>query len=201
MHDFPTALILASVPFLCSMGFTPGPNNILVASSGVNFGFRRTLPHIMGITLGYPLMLLLVGVGLAKVFIAMPWVHAALKYLCVVYLLYLAWRIATAGAVRIAREAKPLTFWHAAAFQWINGKGWVIAVSSITTYTVLGDTLWLQVISLAGISMIVTVASVSTWTLFGALLREYLRTDHHRRVFNYSMATLLVVSILPVLLE
>src|ERR1700679_3258313 len=106
------------------MGFTPGPNNILVASSGVNFGFRATIPHILGVTFGYPVMLLVVGLGLAKVFIAVPQIHVVLKYICCVYLLYLAWRLATASAVGEARRiAKPLSFMQAAAFQWVNGKG------------------------------------------------------------------------------
>src|SRR6202012_4361635 len=99
MQTFPWALILASVPFMISMGITPGPNNILVATSGVNFGFRATLPHILGVTVGYPVMLLIVGLGLARVFIAMPQIHVVLKYICIVYLLFLAWKIATASAV------------------------------------------------------------------------------------------------------
>jgi threonine/homoserine/homoserine lactone efflux protein len=198
VHEFPTALIIASVPFLSSMGFTPGPNNILVASSGVNFGFRRTVPHIMGITFGYPLMMLLVGIGLAKLFIALPWVHAVLKYLCIAYLLYLAWRIARASGMSDARAAKPIGFWQAVALQWVNGKGWVVALSAVTTYTVVDESLWLQILALCGIALLVTVASVSTWTLFGAMLRHYLHTEHRRRVFNYSMAALLVASIIPV---
>jgi threonine/homoserine/homoserine lactone efflux protein len=199
---FPTALIATSIPFLASMGFTPGPNNVMVASSGVNFGFRRSLPHLAGITFGYPLMLLLVGLGLAKLFIAVPGVHVVLKYLCIAYLLYLAWRIAiSTGPKEGAAAAKPLGFWHAAAFQWINGKGWVIALSSITTYTVVDDTLWLQILALAAISMLVTIGSVSTWTLFGAVLRRHLRSERHLRVFNYAMSALLVASIVPVLFE
>src|SRR5271154_3062055 len=123
-------LIIASIPFLASMGFTPGPNNILVASSGVNFGFRRTIPHMLGITIGYPLMLLIVGLGLAQIFIALPLTHLILKYLCIAYLLYLAWRIARASAMQEQQAAKPLTFLQGAGFQWVNGKGWVIALSA-----------------------------------------------------------------------
>src|SRR5271154_3292761 len=100
MQSFPLALILTSIPFMTSMGITPGPNNILVASSGVNFGFRATIPHILGITFGYPVMLLLVGLGLAKIFVAVPEVHLVLKYVCVLYLLYLPWKTASAAAPR-----------------------------------------------------------------------------------------------------
>jgi threonine/homoserine/homoserine lactone efflux protein len=203
VQAFPTALILTSIPFLASMGFTPGPNNILVASSGVNFGFRATVPHILGVTFGYPVMLLLVGVGLAKLFVAIPQVHVILKYVCIVYLLYLSWKIATAAAPggETRKPAKPLTFLQAAAFQWVNGKGWVVALSAVTTYTVVESSLMLQVIALSAIALVVTIGAVSTWTAFGALLRQYLHTDRRRRWFNYSMAGLLVVSIVPVFFE
>jgi threonine/homoserine/homoserine lactone efflux protein len=203
MDAFPLGLILTSLPFLASMGFTPGPNNILVASSGVNFGFRATIPHILGITVGYPLMMLLVGVGLTKIFTDVPQVHTVLKYVCIVYLLYLAWRIAATpvGDSETRRTLKPLTFLQAAAFQWVNGKGWVVALSAVTTYTVVNTTLTMQVVALAGFSLLITVASVTTWTLFGALLRQYLHTERRRRWFNYSMAALLTASVLPVFWE
>jgi threonine/homoserine/homoserine lactone efflux protein len=200
MQPFPTALILTSIPFLAAMGFTPGPNNILVASSGVNFGFRATLPHILGITFGYPAMLLLVGLGLVKLFVTLPQVHMILKYVCIVYLLYLAWKIATAAAIssEARKAAKPMGFWHAVAFQWVNGKGWVVALSAVTTYTGVQSSLLVQVLALAGIALVVTIASVTTWTLFGAMLRRYLHTEQRRKYFNYSMAALLVASIVPV---
>src|SRR5271163_5035520 len=116
MPTFPVALLVTSFPFLMVMGFTPGPNNILVASSGVNFGFRATIPHMLGITVGFPLMLLLIGLGLARMFIAFPPLHAVLKYICIAYMLYLAWRIARASAVDEARRTiKPMTFAQGAA--------------------------------------------------------------------------------------
>ena len=202
MADFPTALILTSVPFLASMGFTPGPNNIMVASSGVNFGFRATLPHILGVSVGYPVMLLLLGIGLAKVFVAVPQVHLVLKYVCIVYLLYLSWKIANAAPAGDARAApKPFNFLQAAAFQWVNGKGWVVALSAVTTYTVVSSSLPLQVVALSSIAFFITLASVTCWTLFGALLRQYLQTEKRLKYFNYSMALLLVLSIIPVLFE
>jgi threonine/homoserine/homoserine lactone efflux protein len=203
MDGFPLGLIITSLPFLASMGFTPGPNNILVASSGVNFGFRATIPHILGVTVGYPLMLLLVGVGLAKIFTDVPQVHTVLKYVCIVYLLYLAWRIAAAPVAtsETRRTAKPMTFLQAVAFQWVNGKGWVVALSAVTTYTVVNATLTMQVVALAALALLVTLGAVTTWTLFGAMLRRYLHTDRRRRIFNYSMAGLLVASILPVFWE
>jgi threonine/homoserine/homoserine lactone efflux protein len=184
------------------MGITPGPNNILVASSGVNFGFRATIPHILGITIGYPLMLFIVGIGLAKVFIAVPPVHTILKVISIAYLLYLAYRITKASSPDEARSRpKPLTFLQAAAFQWVNGKAWVIALGAVTTYTMVDQTLPLQIVALTAISVVITLGSVSCWTFFGAFMRQYLQTARRRRWFNYGMAALLVLSILPVLWE
>lgn len=202
MQSFPLALILTSIPFMASMGITPGPNNILVASSGVNFGFRATIPHILGITIGYPLMLFIVGIGLAKIFIAVPLVHAILKIISIAYLSYLAYRIAKAASPDEERSRpKPLTFLQAAAFQWVNGKAWVIALGAMTTYTTVDQSLPLQIAALTAISVVITLGSVSCWTCFGAFMRQYLQTPRRRRWFNYSMAALLMLSILPVLWE
>lgn len=202
MQSFPLALILASVPFMISMGITPGPNNVLIASSGVNFGFKASVPHILGITFGYPLMLLIIGIGLAKIFIAIPLFHVILKYISILYLLYLAVRLAMTTAMGEARRtARPMTFLQAVSFQWVNGKAWVIALSAVTTYTVVDATLPLQIAALTAIAVVVTLVCVSCWAFFGAVLRQFLHTESRRRWFNYSMAALLVASIVPVLLE
>jgi threonine/homoserine/homoserine lactone efflux protein len=202
MQSFPLALILTSIPFMASMGITPGPNNVLVASSGVNFGFRATIPHILGISIGYPLMLFIAGIGLAKIFIAVPLIHTILKVVSIVYLLYLAYRIAMSASMGEARsQPQPLSFLQAAAFQWVNGKAWVIALGAVTAYTVVDQTLPLQIVALTAISVVITLGSVSCWTFFGAFMRRYLQTENRRRWFNYTMAVLLVLSILPVLWE
>ena len=178
MQPFPAALILASVPFMTSMGFTPGPNNILIASSGVNFGLRATVPHMLGVTFGYPLMLLMIGLGLAQLFTLLPAIHPILKYACVLYLLYLAWRIATSAALgEGARMARPLGFWQAVAFQWVNVKGWVAALSVVTAYTQAEAPLLEQILALSLIAVVVTLGSMVTWAVFGSVLRRYLRTD------------------------
>jgi threonine/homoserine/homoserine lactone efflux protein len=147
-------------------------------------------------------MLLVVGLGLAKIFIALPMTHLVLKYISIVYLLYLAWRIATASSVSEGRRAaRPMTLLQGMAFQWVNVKGWVGALGAVTTYTVVNSTLPLQIAALSAISLVITVGSVSTWTLFGAYLRRFLHTEERRRWFNYSMAGLLVLSIVMVFLE
>ena len=195
-------MILASLPFLLSMSFTPGPNNIMVATSGVNFGFRATIPHILGVASGIGLMMLVVGFGLAQLFLALPWLHLALKIASIVYLAYLAWRIARTSTLAGERRlARPLTLLQAAAFQWVNVKGWVVVVGAITTYTVVGPTMPRQVLTLAALNTVIGLASVASWTAFGHYLRAYLGKERHLRWFNYAMAALLLASILPMLFE
>jgi threonine/homoserine/homoserine lactone efflux protein len=125
-----------------------------------------------------------------------------LKYVSIVYLLYLAWSIARSAAISEARKIyKPMTFVQGAAFQWINVKGWVAALSAVTTYTAVNSTLPLQIAALAMLAVVITLVSVSCWTVFGAVLRGFLHTESRRRWFNYSMAALLAVSIIPVFWE
>jgi threonine/homoserine/homoserine lactone efflux protein len=193
-------MIAAVLPFLVSMSFTPGPNNIMVASSGVNFGFRRTIPHLLGITIGVALMLLLVGFGLAQVFVAVPFVHPILKVIAALYLIYFAWRIATTATVGIAdRSSRPLTVLQGAAFQGVNIKAWIVAISGITTYTVVDASLPWQICQMAALSAGMALASVLCWTLFGQWLRQFLTTTRRLRWFNYTMAVLLIASIIPTL--
>ena len=196
-------MILAFLPFLVSMSFTPGPNNIMVASSGVNFGFRATVPHMIGIPIGVATMLLLVGFGLGQLFLAMPLVHQTLKVIGTLYLVYLAWRIATVTATGVGaatRIGRPLTLLQGAAFQCVNIKGWIIAVSAITTYTVIDASLPLQIVEIAVLSALMALLSVVCWTIFGQWLRQFLNTSNRLRWFNYSMAFLLLCPIVPTLM-
>jgi threonine/homoserine/homoserine lactone efflux protein len=193
-------MILAFLPFLVSMSFTPGPNNIMVASSGVNFGFRATIPHMLGVAIGVATMMLLVGLGLGQLFLAMPLLHQLLKFAGTLYLVYLAWRIATATSVGAAtRTARPLTVLQGAAFQCVNVKGWIITVSAITTYTVIDASLPWQILQIALLSAFMALLSVACWTMFGQWLRQFLNTPRRLRWFNYSMAALLIASIVPTL--
>jgi threonine/homoserine/homoserine lactone efflux protein len=195
-------LLLASLPFLLVMAFTPGPNNIMVATSGVNFGFRATVPHILGVAFGIGIMMVAVGFGLGQLFLAVPALHTVLKVLSIAYLSYLAWRIARTTALSGERRlARPLTIFQAAAFQWVNVKGWVVVVGAITTYTVVGPGLQRQVLALAAVNAVIGLSSVVCWTAFGHFLRGYLGSERHLRWFNYAMAALLLASILPMLFE
>ncbi|HZD88993.1 MAG TPA: LysE family translocator [Pseudolabrys sp.] len=194
----PLNVFLALVTFAFVMAFTPGPNNIMLASSGVNFGFARTIPHMAGVAVGFVVLILACGAGLGLVFAAVPALQLAVKIAGGAYLLWLAWKVATAHASGEAGAApgRPFTFWQAAAFQWINPKGLVAALSAIAIYLRPGH----QVRDLAIMLVVfglVTVGSVTTWAGFGVALRRILHKPAHARLFNIAMALLLAASIVP----
>ncbi|WP_210115112.1 LysE family translocator [Roseovarius aestuariivivens] len=178
---------------------TPGPNNLMLMASGANFGFRRTVPHMLGIGLGFPTMVLLVGVGVMQLFDLWPVSYILLKILSVAYLLYLAWKIANAAPPKEARtEGRPLTFLQSAAFQWVNPKAWSMALSAITLYAAsrdLGAVIWV-----AGTYVLVSTVSVTSWTVLGQQMGRLLRSEARLRIFNRVMAILLVATLIPVLL-
>ncbi|OZI20384.1 hypothetical protein CAL26_23035 [Bordetella genomosp. 9] len=177
---------------------TPGPNNIMLASSGLNFGFRRTLPHMFGVNIGFTLMILLVGAGLGAVFHSSPLLYTVLKYGGAAYLLYLAWKIATAGEIREGdRRARPFTFLQAAAFQWINPKAWVMVVGLAATYIPEAG-FFMNLVVATIVCGIVNLPAIGVWVTFGTALRRVLHKPGAVRAFNLGMAVLLVLSLYPV---
>lgn len=194
-------LILPLLLFSISMTITPGPNNVMVTASGVNFGYKKTLPHILGITFGFPVMIVLIGLGLGSIFKSFPVIHHILKYIGATYLLYLAWKIATfSSANNNGDRNKPFTFWQAVIFQWVNPKAWVIAVGAIATFTSVGRDVFLEVLLIAFVFCIICFPCVSLWAFLGTNIKRLLTTDYYRKIFNISMACLLVLSLLPVFL-
>lgn len=188
--------------FALSSTITPGPNNIMMMSSGVNYGVRASLAHLCGICLGFPAMVLLVGLGFGLIFTTLPWLHTVIKVIGVVYLLWLAWKIAGSGAGQIDTvQNKPLNFWQAAAFQWVNAKAWVMASGAIAAFTTVGGAVLSEVLQIAAAFLLVSFPCVGAWLTFGAMLRRVLNQPHYRQWFNYSMALLLLLSVLPVVYE
>ncbi len=188
--------------FAVSTTITPGPNNVMVTASGANFGYRRTIRHILGISLGFPVMVVAVGLGLGGLFHALPEVHTILKYVGAAYILWMALKIATAGGMggRSAGSGKPFNFLQAAGFQWVNPKAWVMAVGAITAYTSAGGYYYLEIALIALIFLVVCIPSISIWTLFGVAIGRMLTAKKWLRVFNVVMALLLVASLIPVFL-
>ncbi len=197
----PLDVFLALVTFSIAMTFTPGPNNIMLAASGVNFGFARTIPHMAGVSIGFLVLVLACGTGLGLVFAAVPSLQLALKIAGAVYMLWLAFKVATAHQARDNGNgpARPFTFLQAAAFQWVNPKGLVAALSAIAIYMRPGHERQDLAVMLA-VFALVTAGSVMTWAGFGVALRRLLRDPVHARIFNAAMALLLVASIVPMVI-
>ncbi|WP_137390067.1 LysE family translocator [Rhodoligotrophos defluvii] len=202
-----TAWLLSVAGFAASMSGSPGPNNTMVAASGANFGFSRTIPHILGVTIGFPVMIMAVALGAGDLFRAYPLIHDLLKWIGAAYLLWLAYKIGTArpaigtaelrdGSVRAA--SRPLSFLQAALFQWVNPKAWVVSLSAIATFTSAdGPAITLQAFVLALIFCLVTVPSLAFWTLTGIGAARLLKTARAFRIFNLSLAALLIISLVP----
>ncbi|MEM6408470.1 MAG: LysE family translocator [Pseudomonadota bacterium] len=191
-------ILYGLIGFAFVSSITPGPNNLMLMASGANFGFWRTVPHMLGIALGFTLMVFLVGLGLAQVFEAYPVLHDVLKVLSVVYMAWLAWKIANAATPGDGEAGgTPMTFLQAAAFQWVNPKAWAMALTAVTVYS-FGPSLW-AVAAVAGTFGLVNGPAVSSWTLLGTQLRRVLTNPLRLRVFNWTMAGLLMVSLYPAL--
>jgi threonine/homoserine/homoserine lactone efflux protein len=171
----------------------------MLTASGASFGYRRTVPHMLGISLGVVAMLLLVGLGLGVAFEREPRLYTWLKYLGAAYLLWLAWKIARSGQAGAGQAgAQPFGFWQAAAFQWVNPKAWIMAIGIVATYTPR-DGYAANLLLAALVLGLVNYPSVSVWTLFGSAVGRALRTPRALQRFNWCMAALLVLSLYPVL--
>jgi threonine/homoserine/homoserine lactone efflux protein len=191
-------LLWALVGFALSTSCTPGPNNTMLTASGANFGFRRALPHVTGVTLGFPVMVLAIGLGLGAAFAAVPWLHTALKYVGSAYLLWLAWRVAHARRGDGPGEAKPITFFEAAGFQWVNPKAWIMAVGALSAYTDPAGGAFGEAARVALAFLFAGVVSSTLWCGFGVAIGGLLKTERAFRVFNIAMAVALVASLIPV---
>jgi Putative threonine efflux protein len=193
-------ILLALLSFSFVSSATPGPNNIMLLSSAVTFGFWRTLPHMLGVAIGFVVLLLAVGSGLGAALTAFPALHIVLKVVGGTYLVYLAYRIATSGGINAeaAEKTRPLSFLGAAAFQWANPKGWVMAVTAMATYTDPAN-YWPTMLLVVLVFGLVNLPSITIWTVAGMLLRNFLADPLRLRIFNITMAVLLVASLWPML--
>ncbi|WP_105373803.1 LysE family translocator [Neorhizobium huautlense] len=195
----PLETFLALVLFAFTTSITPGPNNMMLFASGVNFGFARTIPHMLGIGVGFLSLLIAVGLGLGALLQTVPVVYTTLKFAGGLYLVWIAWKIGTSRSLSDGKTgARPMTFFGAAAFQWVNPKAWVMAVTAMATYT--NPEYYVPTVLLVGLAFAaVNVPSVSTWAGFGSALREWLSVPVRLKWFNITMAVLLVASLWPML--
>ena len=198
--NFNGELVAAMAMFAFVTSVTPGPNNMMLLASGVNFGMKRSLPHWLGVSLGHFVMLLLVGAGLESLLKAYPFVYQVMKVVGFAYLVYLAWGVARSGAPERngAEATKPISFFGAAAFQWVNPKAWIMSIGNFSNYMPTDASITFVVLTCMMFSAI-NFPSVGLWVWLGAKLEYYLQHDTVRRIFNWTMALLLVVSMIPVL--
>jgi threonine/homoserine/homoserine lactone efflux protein len=187
--------LLALSAFALVSSITPGPNNLMLMSSGANFGLRRTVPHALGVGIGFTLMIVLVGIGLMGLFDLFPILNTVLKVISVAYLLWLAWKIANAAAPDTAGSVggKPMTFMQAVLFQWVNPKAWSMALTAIALYA--PDRNLAAVLLVAVVFGIINLPSTSLWAVMGQALRGWLSSPARLRIFNWTMAALLVGSL------
>lgn len=193
-------LLSGLILFAFAASITPGPNNIMLMASGVNFGLARTVPHMLGVSIGHAAMTLILGLGLVRVFEIVPWLRAALTLIAIGYLLWLAWRVANAAPPKAAgHDARPLTFLQAAGFQWVNPKAVYMSIYAQTTYAAEGSG-WGGAVLVALVFGMVNLPSVATWAWGGTWIRRWLDAPGRLRTFNRTMAALLILSLYPMLL-
>ncbi len=197
-----TEILIALIGFAFASSITPGPNNLMLMASGANYGLRRTVPHMLGISMGHAFMVVMVGVVLLKVFDAYPVLNIVLKILSAVYMTWLAWKIANAVPPEAQQvEGKPFTFLQAAAFQWVNPKAWFMAITAISAYAPQDKGVLFGSLLVAVIFSATNLPSVTVWAWMGVQVRRWLGTARRLRVFNVTMAVLLVGSLYPMLMH
>lgn len=197
-------MIISIASFTLATVLTPGPNNIMLLSSGLTFGYKRTLPHMMGIMFGFPLMVVGVGLGVGAIFELFPVVFILLKVVGIAYLFWMAWHIANSKGgfdTKENDESNPFTFIQAAAFQWVNPKAWIMAITATATFTTDTSIALQQVMMIAFIYLLSGVISTNSWAMGGVVLKKLIKNDRSIKIFNISMAVLIVVSVLPFIFE
>ena len=199
---------VALIVFVLVASITPGPNNIMIMTSGLNHGIRASIPHMLGIVLGFAALLLSIGFGFGYLFERYTWLHQVIQIVGICYLIYLSYLIATTTTSATASEAesndnnidfaaKPFSFAQAALFQWVNPKAWVMGSTAIATYSAVGsDPIW-QILGIVSVFMVFTLPAILTWLIFGVALQKLLSKAKYRRWFNVSMGLLLLMSLLP----
>ncbi len=192
-------LLIALATFAFVSSVTPGPNNIMLMASGANFGFLRTVPHMLGVSLGAGLMFALIGLGLGQIFDAYPTSRLALTLISSCYLLFLAWKIANAAPPRGGdATGKPLTFLQAAAFQWVNPKAWWMGTHAVTTFSP-ESAAWIAALWVAGVFALVNLPTITVWITIGTQIKRLLGRPRLLRGFNWTMAALLVATLWPII--
>ena len=178
--------IIPILLFCFSTSITPGPNNIMLMSSGLNYGIKRSIPHLLGISIGFPLMILAIGLGLGSLFSKLPIIYPVIKALGVSYLLYFSWKIANASAPKVKDSlANPVTFIQAVLFQWVNPKAWIMATGAIASFT-NPERFKIQMVFILGGYVTVGALCMVFWLALGASLKKLIHNEIAHEVFQYN---------------
>ena len=192
--------LLSVLLFTFTMTITPGPNNLMLTASGVNFGYVRTLPHLLGVATGFILLCCSVALGLGALFVQIPVLHTGLKIFGSIYLIYLAWKIANSSRVEGGyQRQQPMTFWQAALFQVVNPKAWTMAITAISAFTLDGDELVASTVAVVACFALVSLPCCSAWALLGTQIKRFLSSHRSLKIFNYSLASATALSVLLII--
>ena len=192
-------MFLSIISFAFATAMSPGPNNFMLLSSGLTFGYQKTMPHIMGVMVGFPIMVMAVGLGMGSVFELYPWLYNVLKVVGIAYLLWMAWKIATSNSTMSVDDEvkKPFTFVQAMLFQWVNPKAWVMVITAMGSFITSTQQAFLQVVIIALVYFCIGLLSTNFWALGGVYLQRFISNEKRVRVFNVLMALLIVFSVVP----
>lgn len=195
-----SVLLASLVFFVLTSSVTPGPNNIMLMASGANFGLRRTLPHMMGVVTGFPIMVLLVGLGLGSVLQASPLIHEIIRYAGAAYILWMAWKIGTARAVKEGKaNEQPMSYLQAVLFQWVNPKAWTMGISAIAAYTTPGGDFLMQLAIIIVVCTMISAPNSLLWIMGGKFMAHMLHDEKRLIIYNRTMGILLALSVIPIL--
>ena len=194
-------LFFALVSFYFVMYITPGPNNAMVLSSGLKFGFAKTIPHMSGITIGHILQLILVCLGLGKIFQVFPEIQQVLKIICAAYLLYLGYKIIGSFSKIKEDDSRPLKFHEAALFQIVNPKAWTISSMAASGFLPKDENLIFSILYIATIALIICPLSISPWAAFGSSIRNLVKNNKLKALIEYFLAFLLLITAILIVIQ
>ena len=195
------ALFTALTTFYFTMFFTPGPNNAMLTASGMKFGFVKTIPHLIGISLGHVFQIGLTCFGLANLFLIYPQVQFYMKVLCFLYLLYLGWKMIGSFSSIQKKTGRPLRFYEASLFQFINPKAWSIAVTVASGFFPSEENIFIGIVFVTITAAIINLPTCSLWALFGSGLRKFVNNEKTKKIIEYLLAILLILTGLFILIK
>jgi len=188
--------ILSIALFWFVTAYTPGPNNVVASYSGFNFGITKTIPHILGVTLGFTSLVLFLSIGLINIFKLFPTIQVVMKYLGTLFLIYLAYKIAFSETTNETKKDNPVKFIETFLFQYLNPKGVTVAIIVVSTYVELGENYISYATQIVMLAFLFSITSITLWTFVGKFLRKFATNDKFIKYFNYAMSVLLLLSII-----